>query len=186
MEMHTDDLDTDARLVERIRVGDAGAFADLYRRYKGPLYAFCLRFTAERGDAEDAVHETFLRLSISAREIRAPEAVRTWLFRVARNESLLKLRARKRVEPLTDSGDEGPQDGETPLTLLEARDGVGVVERALRCLKSEYRELLLLREFEDLSYAQIAEITSSTEGAVKAGIFKARRALGKALRLFAD
>jgi RNA polymerase sigma-70 factor (ECF subfamily) len=172
---------TDELLLEEVRKGNTEAFAALYRRYRAPLFAFCSRLTGNREHAEDAVHESFLALSRSADSIRSPGAFRTWLFRVARNESLMILRQNKRTVPLPEEEIGSPWEQETPLTLLEARDGAARIEYALLRLKPEYREVLLLREFEDLSYAEIAEITGSTGSAVKARIFKARKALAERL-----
>jgi RNA polymerase sigma factor (sigma-70 family) len=178
--------ETDELLLERVRAGDSESFAALYMKYRSPLFAFCLRVSADRGRAEDAVHETFLKLSASAETIRAGGALRTWLFRVARNEVLMMLRARKRSTSMEESETDDPWDPETPLTLLESKDGAAMIEHAILLLKTEYREAILLREFEELSYAEIAEITHSTETAVKTRLFRARKALGEKLHLFAD
>jgi RNA polymerase sigma-70 factor, ECF subfamily len=178
--------ETDEVLLEGIRAGDAKSFARMYQRYRGPLYAFCFRLTAEMAKAEDAVHESFLKLASGAKNIRTPAALRTWLFRVARNEALAMLRSYRKTLPLSESEDEAPWETDTPLSLLESKNTAEIVEQAIRKLKTEYREVILLREFEELSYAEIAEITSATEGAVRARIFKARKALGEKLHLFMD
>jgi RNA polymerase sigma-70 factor, ECF subfamily len=178
--------DTDEVLLEGIRAGDAKSFASLYQRYRGPLYAFCYRLTAEKAKAEDAVHESFLKLASGAKSIRTPAALRTWLFQVARNEALVMLRSRRKTVPLSDSDDEAPWETDTPLSLLESKNGAEIIEHAISRLKTEYREVILLREFEELSYAEIAEITSSSEAAVRSRIFKARKALGEKLHLFLD
>lgn len=178
--------ETDEGLLEGIREGDSESFATLYRKYRSPLYAFCYRLAGEKVMAEDALHETFLKLSTSADGIRTPGALRTWLFSVARNEALMILRSRKKLVPMPDAESDGPWETDTPLSLLESKNGAEIVELAIRRLKTEYREAILLREFEDLSYAEIAEITHSSESAVKARLFKARRALGEELHLFMD
>ncbi len=174
---------TDELLLEEVRGGNTEAFAALYRRYRAPLFAFCSRLTGNREHAEDAVHESFLKLSRSADGIRSPGALRTWLFRVARNESLMIRRQNRKIVRLAETDIDTPWEENTPLTLLEARDGAAQIEYALLRLKTEYREVLLLREFEDLSYAEIAQITGSTPSAVKARIFKARKALAQKLGL---
>jgi RNA polymerase sigma-70 factor, ECF subfamily len=178
--------DTDEQLLEGVRAGETASFAALYMRYRSPLFSFCLRLTAERAAAEDAVHETFLKLSATAETIRNGGALRTWLFRVARNEALMMLRSGKRLLPVDDSDADDPMDPDTPLTLLESKDGAAMVEHAILRLKPEYREAILLREFEDLSYAAIAEITGATEATVKTRLFRARKSLGETLHLFTD
>jgi RNA polymerase sigma-70 factor (ECF subfamily) len=172
-------LDPDEQLVERARSGERGAFAEIYRRYRSPLYSFCLRMAGRRESAEDALQETFTKLASCAGEIRSPGALRAWLYQVARNEILMDHRSRKRRADLPEEGD--VWDTQTPLTLLEAKDGLARVEHCLARLKTEYREVILMREMEGLSYAEIASITQSTEPAVKSRLFKARKALADRL-----
>lgn len=146
--------------------------------YRTSLYAFCYRMIGDRQKAEDIVHESFMHLFEDCDSIRHPPALRAWLFRVARNEMLMEFR--RRGFPIDDSSgivttDSGPDD---MLIMNEERD---LVRRGLETLTPPYREVLILREFDQLSYAEIAEITFTTESAVKSKIFKARRALARIL-----
>jgi RNA polymerase sigma-70 factor, ECF subfamily len=165
---------SDQELLSLIRTGDNGAFAELYRRYRRGLYAFCVRLLSDTQAAEDAVHETFMKLSAGAGSIAQPEAVKSWLFTVARNESLMALRRRQGAG--NDDADSVWAD-ETPLSLAEKEDVRSFVQAALLHLKLEYREVILLREFEGLSYGEIASVTGDTASSVKSRLFKARRAL---------
>ena len=169
---------SDERLVDRLRAGDRHALGLIYTRYKRGLYAFCIRLLVDDASAQDAVHETFLKLFKAAAGIEKGGALKTWLYRTARNESFQLLRRNgRRVEADAES----LWINETPLSLLDDSDSAIVVRNVLHGLKAEYREVLLLREYEQLSYAQIADITSSTESSVKSRIFKARRALAAKL-----
>jgi RNA polymerase sigma-70 factor (ECF subfamily) len=158
---------------------DPEAHAQLYRKYKGRLYSFCLRLLHDRPGAEDAVQNTFLKLCQANEPPEQPEALRCWLFRVARNEALMTLR-RQKASP--DSEDAGMWDNETPFTILTGMETREIVQTAVAGLRVEYREVILLREYEQLSYAEIADITGTTESSVKSRLFKARKALAAKLQ----
>lgn len=151
---------------------------ELYRRYRRPLFAFCARLLGDAQGAEDAVHETFIKLSTAADGISEPRALKSWLYTVARNEALMTLR---RVMKTGEDGTASVWDDETPLSLAEKRDVQTLVQSALAHLKIEYREVILLREFDGLSYAEIARVTGDSASSVKSRIFKARRALAARL-----
>ncbi len=169
---------SDQELLPLIQSGDRGAFAELYTRYRRALYAFCVRLLADTQAAEDAVHETFMKLSAGSVSIAQPAAVKSWLYAVARNEALMFLR-RQRDGGTGDAG--SVWTDETPLSLAEKEDVRSCVQEALGCLKFEYREVLLLREFDGLSYTEIAAITGDSMSSVKSRLFKARRALAERL-----
>ena len=168
----------DKELLFLMHSGDRRAFAELYRRYKRALYAFCVRLLSDAQAAEDAVHETFLKLSSGSDAIAQPAALKSWLYSVARNEALMALR-RRREGGNIDAG--SVWDDETPLSLAEKEDVRNLVQSALARLKLEYREVILLREFEGLSYDEIACVTGDSASSVKSRLFKARRALAEKL-----
>ncbi len=172
------DIRTDDQLLAELCGGNPDAFGELYRRYRAPLFAFCIRMVGDRSRAGDLLHDVFLRLYRSAPTIREPGALRIWLFRVARNDVLMAVRQKKEIV-----GEDADLvwDSETPQTILESREQGELLERALASLKTEYREVLLLREEQGLSYAEIARITGDSESSVKSRLFKARRALAALL-----
>jgi RNA polymerase sigma-70 factor, ECF subfamily len=169
---------TDNELIAELRAGDPDAFGELYRRHRNSLFAFCIRMAGDRTRAGDILHDVFLKLFRSAGTIHEPDALRIWLFRVARNEVLMATRQKREV------GGYDPDlvaDSETPETILESAEQSELLERAVGALKAEYREVLLLREEEGLSYAEIAVVTGDSESSVKSRLFKARRALATML-----
>jgi RNA polymerase sigma-70 factor (ECF subfamily) len=172
------DTRTDAELIADLSAGNPDAFGELYRRYRTSLFAFCVRMAGDRTRAGDLLHDVFLKLYQSASTIRETGALRIWLYRVARNEVLMSIRQKREV---ADPDPDLVWDGETPLTILETAEESRRLERALGSLKAEYREVLLLREEEGLSYAEIATITGDSESSVKSRLFKARRALANLL-----
>ncbi len=172
------DTRTDDKLLAELCTGNADAFGELYRRYRIPLYAFCIRMARDQDRAGDLLHDVFLTLYRSAATIREPGALKIWLFRVARNQVLMSTRAAVEIH---NSEFECAGDGETPETLLESAERSEILRHALSSLKAEYREVLLLREEEGMSYADIARVTGDSESSVKSRLFKARRALAAML-----
>jgi RNA polymerase sigma-70 factor (ECF subfamily) len=132
-------------------------------------------------NAEDVVQETFVKVYIGCNSVRSFQSLRGWIFTIARNEAFGILRKTK-IEFVEDDGQ--VWESETPLELLVRSEVKDIVQHFLGELKPEYREVLILREYEDLSYAELAIITSSTESAVKSRLFKARKALVKKLQPF--
>lgn len=168
----------DEDLLERLRAGDGQALEEIYGRYKTRLFGYCVRLLHDRSDAEDAVHDTFLMLSRGAGSLPAAGAFRTWLFRVARNEALMTIRLKRGH---TNVAPDELWDDTTPQQILEGRDRTEVLRQVLDQLKIEYRDALVLREYEGLSYAEIALVTDSTLDSVKSRIFKARKAMHQKL-----
>lgn len=168
------DMATDAQLLERLLRGDTRSLGEIYVRYRVPLFRFCLRMVRDTARAEDAVHDTFVKLARQHMGILRPESLKPWLFRVARNEIYMVTR---RAAPMPLAEAEEVLDPSTPHDILERAERDTVVHLMLEALRPEYREVLMLREFEEMHYAEIAMITGSTESAVKSRLFKARQAL---------
>ena len=169
----------DHKLLQRYQSGEHEAFTRLYERYKEKLYAYCFRLLRNGQDAEDAVHETFLKLSVGLDSLRHTAAFRSWLYRVARNEALMILRRSRRtttIDPDTLS------DDTNPLQILTEKDTIRLVQHALGQMKVEYRDVLILREYEGMSYTEIAEVTGSTIDSVKSRLFKARKTISEKLQ----
>jgi RNA polymerase sigma-70 factor (ECF subfamily) len=172
---------SDAELIEQMRANNRQAFAALYERYKISIFRYCVRMLGDESSAEDATHDTFLKLFSHAGSLQSPQALHGWLLSTARNEVMMMFRRQKRTEPYTDEDiltDQTPHD----LTVIaETRE---IVQLLLRQLKAEYREVLVLREYDRLSYSEIALITGDTESSVKSRLFKARKVLADKLKLY--
>jgi RNA polymerase sigma-70 factor, ECF subfamily len=171
---------TDADLAAAFRDGDDSAYSTLYERHKRALYVFALKMLGERDAARDLVQDVFLRIYERRRQLEHPASFRSWLFTIGRNQCLSLLRQHRSQTSLEEAPEEALAR-ELPVDAREADEDARSVRRALARLKVEYREILVLREYEDLSYREIAEITGSTESAVKSKLFKARRALHLAI-----
>ena len=164
-------------LIESFRSGDEFAFVSLYNRYKGPVYAFCYKMLLDSNAAQDVMQETFLRVYENRDRLMKSGAFKSWLFTIARNQCLNWLRKSGRHVPLSDDEYELPPASDTPFTRMEKSEQIRFVTRFLESLRPEYREVLILREYQNLSYEEIAAVTRSTLSAVKSRLFKARRKL---------
>ena len=164
----------------RAQRGDATAFAALMRRYQERIYRFLVRMTRSPDDARELAQETFLHAWQALPRWRPQARLSTWLFRIARNQALDLLRHARRLEflPIDELHvDLLPTDTTTPESELQARQGMAALERALAQLPLAQREILLLRDIEDLSYEDIAEVLGIRLGTVKSRIARARTAL---------
>ena len=172
---------TDADLAGAFRGGDDQAFAILYERYKRAIYVFGRRMLGEPDAARDLVQDVFLRACEQRGQLHRPERFRSWIFAIARNRCLTLLRAERGRIPF----EEAPAAAiavAAPADRREGEEDALLVRRALMAMRVEDREVLLLREYLDMSYREISEVTGWTESAVKSRLFKARRALHGALR----
>lgn len=163
----------------RLRSGDETAFAHVYQQYKARVYGYCYRLLRNEQDAEDATQEAFLKVMKSIATLEKAESFRSWMFTIARNEAYAILRRTKNINGI--ESDELWAE-ETPHEELIGKETTQLVQHFLNLLKPVYREVLMLREYEQLSYAEIARVTGDTESSVKSRIFKARKALTEKLK----
>jgi RNA polymerase sigma factor (sigma-70 family) len=164
----------DARLAALVRKGDAGAFEAIYERHHAPLLAFCRHMLGNLHDGEDVLQQTFLRAHRALRDRRAPDALRPWLFAIARNRCLTVLAAR-RESATPPEGFEPGFDGlaEDVARRADLRELVGDLAR----LPDEQREALVLFELGGSSQAEIASVLGCPPAKVKALVFQARSTL---------
>ncbi|MDM7915921.1 MAG: RNA polymerase sigma factor [Candidatus Eisenbacteria bacterium] len=173
---------TDAELASAFRDGDDRAFAILYDRYKGPLFVFACKMLGNEERARDLVQDVFLSLYEKRLQLARPESFRSWLFASGRNRCLSQLRRTDTDSPLDDGCFAVPIPASMlPDARLEAGEEMRRLRHALARLRPEYREVLVLREYEDMSYQEIARITETAESVVRSRLFKARKALHDAL-----
>lgn len=177
--------DRDWDLVARARSGQVNAFEELVRRYQNPVISFCQRMVGSRQDAEDIAQESFVRLYQSLRRLRPDAQFSTLLFQIARNLTLNFLRdSRRRGRGTTQSlqwedGTERPIEGrsERPDRAMRLRELEAVIEESIDRLPPKHREVLLLREMQNLGYEAIARILKCRIGTVRSRLARARQQL---------
>jgi RNA polymerase sigma factor (sigma-70 family) len=166
--------------VEQAAAPEADATRALYERYAGPIYGFCLHRLGSREEAEDAVQTTFLNAFRGLRRGVVPDAESAWLFKIAENVCLTRQRSawrRGRVE--------APSDMQALQDVTPARERGGEellpLGDALAAMPETQRRAILLREWQGLSYREIAGELGVSQSAVETLIFRARRSLANAL-----
>jgi RNA polymerase sigma-70 factor (ECF subfamily) len=166
-------------LIKAIGAGDVLAFETLVKRYRDPISNFIFRYMGDRFGAEDIAQEVFLRVYRAASEFEPRGKVSTWIFKIAYNLSLNEVLRRSRFCPITDIDDHGfelEEPNHTGRKELEEE-----VMEAVRHLPQKQRAALLLRVNEGLSYAEIANILSTSISSVESLLFRARENLRKTL-----
>ena len=179
------ETDGDEALAERVRAtGDTAAFALLVTRYRGRVIALARRLLpAEPGEAEDIAQETCAAAYAARAGSRRGEPFRPWLYKIAVNRCLDRLRARQRRPPPADIDHvpEPEDDGSDPLDALLADERGARLEQAVAALLPHYRAVFVLRHLDDLSYEEIAQAMGLPLGTVKTHLFRARAQLRQAL-----
>ncbi len=185
--------DPDTRLMIRVRDEEPGAFEELVERYQARLVALMHHLVGNADEAEDLAQEVFFRVYKSRKKYRARAKFSTWLFTIANNLALNALRARKRRPvvslPMSDSGPLGPRPAEQlvrdrasqPSQHLQQVELAQVIHRALETLNERQRVAVLLNKFEEMNYAEIAEVMGLTTKGVKSLLSRARTNLRAAL-----
>lgn len=169
-------------LIARLRRGDETALAELMRLYEKKVYTLCFRMCGNAEDAEEAAQDTFLALWRGIGSFRQESSLATWIYRLASNSCIDLLRRGRRnpsgpslddEEQMIDAVDTAPLP-QQELERCELRDRLC---EGLSALPEEYRAILLLRENEGLSYAEIASALTLELGTVKSRISRARTLL---------
>lgn len=168
-------------LIESFKNGDEFAFVGLYNRFKSPVYAFCYKMLLNRELAQDVMQETFLRVYENRDRLMKTASFKSWLFTIARNQCLNHIRQGGRQVNLEPAVMERTASPETPFTRMDKSEQVKYVSDFLGMLKPEYREVLVLREYQNLTYEEIAAVTRNTLSSVKSRLFKARKKLAEVM-----
>ena len=168
------------QLIRGLKEGDPAAFGGLYSKYRSRIYRFALKLLQRTDFAEDIVQETFLKMHDAISTLDRNPSLASWLFAIARNEVYNHLRKERRNGQRVD-----PDEVWISGSVFEEVSGaetVEIVQRFIARLKYEYKEVLMLREYEGLSYEEISAVTGDTVSSVRSRLFKARRALTQKLK----
>jgi RNA polymerase sigma-70 factor, ECF subfamily len=184
----------ETELIARLQAGDDAAFEELVRTYGGRLLAVTRRFVRNESDAQDILQSAYLSAFRSIGQFEGGCQLSTWLHRIVVNTALMKLRTRRRkpeesieqllpafqedghhVEQFSDWG--APAD-----VLLERQETRATVRACIEQLPNNYREVLVLRDMEELPTQDVARMLNMTPTAVKVRLHRARQALSTLLR----
>jgi RNA polymerase sigma-70 factor (ECF subfamily) len=178
-------LEPDAELMLRLKAGDQASFGPLLARHRGPVIHFLYRMVQNPAVAEELAQEVFLRVYRARASYVASAKFTTWLFRIALHLALNNLRD-ARGEKDTASLDQETQDG-LQLQVADERPSVeqrlvqaerlAEVRRAIGALPDKQRAAVLMHKYEEMGYAQIAEVLDCSESAVKSLLFRAYETL---------
>lgn len=177
---------TDLDLVARHRYGDEQAFTEIYQRYATMVYNLSLRLSANPEEASDLTQEIFLRIFRHLTKFRGRSSLKTWIYRVALNHCRSRL-GRKRPAPQPLTGPEGetvrdiPDPRRSPEDRAVAESESRLVAAALARLPRRFAEAVTLRDLEDLSYQEIAEVLQVRIGTVRSRIARGRERLRQVL-----
>jgi RNA polymerase sigma-70 factor, ECF subfamily len=176
-------VDSERLWVEQALAGDQQAFGDLVRLHQTAVYNLAYRMLGERGEAEDAAQETFLRAYANLSRYDASRPFRTWLLSIASNHCIDRLRKRRLTwlsldepiapHPALNSSEIEPEDA------VISNEREAIIAKMLAELSPDYRAAVVLRYWYDLSYTEIADMLETTESAVKSRLFRARQALAE-------
>ncbi|WP_328774546.1 RNA polymerase sigma factor [Deinococcus aquaedulcis] len=178
-------------LYARLCAGEEAAWFDFVQEYEGRMYGYLYRLEGNSEDALDLTQEVFYRAWRSIRTFRVGERVLPWLYQVARNTQIESHR-RKQLQRFSleqareDVGFEVTSEKRSPVQAAESADAQDRVQRALLRLPAEYREAVVLRFVEDLSYDEIAQIQGVAVGTAKSRVFRAKEQLAGLLAGVAD
>jgi RNA polymerase sigma-70 factor (ECF subfamily) len=181
----------DLEIVKRVQRGDKKAFDLLVLRYQHKLAKLVTPYVHDHDEVLDVVQDSFIKAYKALPRFRGDSAFYTWLYRIAINTSKNYLTARNRRPPRTDidaleaefyDGGSVLHDNATPEARLSREEMKATINQAISQLPDELKTALTLREFEAMSYDEIAEVMDCPVGTVRSRIFRAREAIDKELK----
>jgi RNA polymerase sigma-70 factor (ECF subfamily) len=186
-----DTLATDEIIVERALTGDAEAFGELVRRWERRIFALTYGMLGREEDARDATQETFLAAFRSLRNFRGEAKVSSWLHRIAVNQCISRQRRAKvrsesalEEEQETNAGSFAMPLSYSPAHVAEGRQETAAVRRAINSLPVELRQVVLMKEFEELTFREIADALDLPLSTVKSRLYTALKQLQMRLQKF--
>ena len=186
----------DRALVSRILEGDRDRFTELVKRYEKRVVNYVYRITHRYEEAHDLAQEIFVKVFMALDRYDPKYQFSTWLFRIAQNTAIDALRKKSVVEvpiakPATQTDEESKDrefadTGVSPYRALKNKQLAGAIDKAVLELPPDYRELIQLRHFAELSYEEIASMKKLPLGTVKNKLFRARNMLKETLEGFVE
>jgi RNA polymerase sigma-70 factor (ECF subfamily) len=181
---------TDEELISRFQQGSGDAFDEIVRRYKDKLVNFVYRYTGNYDDCEDIAQDTLIKVYTSKHLYKEIAKFSTWIYTIAINLAKTKVIKKQKMKTfsISDNYDDEdkdfdiPDDAFTPDVDANAKFLNQHIQNALNQINENYRELVIMRDVEDLSYEEIVEITGLPMGTVKSRINRGREKLQELLK----
>lgn len=178
-------MEDEEKVIASVLSGDKDAFSEIVIKYQTTVYNLAFKMVRNEQDALDIAQETFLRIYSSLGSFKGGSRFSTWIYRITYNQAIDFIRRKSRAEAvsLADTAGTGeilssiPDKSADPSTAVESKDLFKQVAEAILALPDQQRTALILREYEGLSYKEIAQRTGVLEGTVKSRIARARRGI---------
>jgi RNA polymerase sigma-70 factor (ECF subfamily) len=184
---------SDEQIVERALTGDAEAFGEIVFRWERRIFALAYGMLGREEDARDATQETFLAAFRNLRGFRGEAKVSSWLHRIAVNQCITRQRRAKvrKEAAIEDEEDRHASNFSSPLELsparmAEGRESIEAVRRAVNSLPLDLRQVILMKEFEELTFREISEALNLPLSTVKSRLYTAMRQLQMRLSKFGN
>ena len=175
---------TDEQLIERALKHDPNAFGEIMRRWERKIFALCFGMLGREDDARDAAQETFIAAYKAMANFRGEARVSSWLHRIAVNQCLtIKRRQKSRAEDLLNDDERaeeqtfvaGPRD--SPSKTAERTERMTLVRQAVGALPSELRQVVVMKEFEEMTFQEISDTLELPLSTVKSRLYTALKQL---------
>lgn len=181
----------EAEIVRRARDGDEKAFEFIVKKYQNRVANLIFKIIGDASVVEDLTQDVFLRVIESLKDYKFGSALYTWIYRITVNICIDEIRKkqRSRAYSLSDMISQNPkaEPAHSPVEkIAEQKELREIIEKAISKLPLEYKTVIILREFEDLPYEEIAKILKISVGTVKSRIFRARKLLAEHLKEYKE
>jgi RNA polymerase sigma-70 factor, ECF subfamily len=179
------DNNIDFELVKRFIDGDESAFNKIIERYRQRIYWHARRMTGNHLDADEVVQEVLIVIYKKLKDFKFKSSLYTWIYRITTTRSInfVKSRKIKLAFGFEEKGNVMIKSGEDIISNIENKEKLERLDRTLQKLPAKQREVFILRNFEELSYEEIAELTGKSVGGLKANYF---HAIQKVMELMAN
>lgn len=171
---------TDQYYIQEVLKGNDNQFEYLVNNYKDLIFTLCLRITKDHYIAEEAAQDTFMKAYKSLAKFNGESKFSSWLYRIAYNTSLDKIKTQKRrisTETLEEYHEDYSSEHSNSVDILEQEELKTLMQASLKKINEDDAFILTLYYYEELSMREIAEIISATENSVKVKIFRSRKKL---------
>ena len=167
------DRNIDFELVRKFIDGDESSFNKIVNKYKDKIYWHARRMTGNHLDADEIVQEVLLVIYKNLKGFKFKSSLYTWIYKITSTRSLnyLKRRKLKEILSLEEQSEKLQESTDDILENLEVKEKLEAVNKVLQRLPAKQREIFILRNYEDLSYKEISEITGKSIGALKSNYF---------------